>query len=72
MADSTKLVLAFNTADSSVTMTFNEADPDVQASDVQALAQGIIENGSIFVKVPVSAKSAKIVETTETEIPISA
>ncbi len=70
---SAKLVLTFADAGgNSFNMSYNYADTDVTASDVQALATGIITNGSIFEKVPVTAKGAKLLVTTETEFPVSA
>ena len=70
---SAKLVLTFADANSKdVKMTYSHADSEVEASNVRAAVQAIITNGSIFSAVPVSAKSAKIVITTENEIPLSA
>ena len=68
-----KLVLTFADANSkNVRMSYNHADTEVEASDVRTAVQTIITNGSIFSTVPVSAKSAKIVITTENEISLSA
>ena len=70
---SAKLVLTFIDANSkNVKMSYSRADSEVEASDVRTAVQAIITNGSIFSSVPVSAKSAKIVITTENEIPLSA
>ena len=70
---SAKLVLTFADASSnSVKMTYSHADPEVEASDVSTAIQAIITNGSIFAAVPVTAKSAKIITTTETAYDLSA
>lgn len=73
MAAGTKLVLTFeNASGSSVSMSYNYADSSADVADVKALVNGIIANGSIFVNVPVTAKGAKRVTTTETEYDLSA
>ena len=67
---SAKLVLTFADANSKdVKMTYSHSDSEV---DVRAAVQAIITNGSIFSAVPVSAKSAKLVITTESDIELSA
>lgn len=72
MADSNKLVLVFNgSTGKETTITFNYADPEVEAADVRALVTGILANGSIFDTVPLSAVSAKLVQTTETVYTLS-
>ena len=66
-----KLVITFADADGkNAKMSYSSAD--AEASDVRAAVQTIITNGSIFATVPVSAKSAKMVITTENEISLSA
>lgn len=71
MAD--RLVLEFYDSErNTVTMTYNYADEEVTTANVRALVNGIISNGSIFQKVPVSAKSAKLVQTTESEFQLGA
>ncbi len=73
MADSTKLVIGFETSTGkSMTLTYNHAKPGATAANVKALMNGIIANGSIFANVPALAKSAKIVTTTESEYDLSA
>ena len=52
-------------------MTYNYADAEAPVSDIKALVNGIVANGSIFTNVPVTAKGAKIVTTTETEVSLS-
>ena len=69
MASGTNLVLVFKDAEeNNVTLNYKYADPQVQASSVKALANGIIANSSIFAVAPVSKKSAKLVTTIETPI----
>ncbi|MBQ6970747.1 MAG: DUF2922 domain-containing protein [Synergistaceae bacterium] len=66
MAAGTKLVLGFeNSSGNAVSMSFNYAKPSATTAQVKALMSGIITNGSIFENVPVTAKSAKTVTTTE-------
>mgnify|MGYP002626953580 CR=1 FL=1 len=68
-----KLALTFADANgSNVKMSYNYAAPEVESSDVNTAVQAIITNGSIFSAVPVSAKSAKLIITTESEIELSA
>lgn len=67
MAASTKIVMEFEAeSGKTVTMSYGYASPSASASDVKALVTGLITNGSIFLDPPVSAKSAKLVKTTET------
>ncbi len=73
MAESTKLVLGFqNASGTSMTLSYNHAKASATTAQVKALMNGIIANGSIFANVPATAKSAKIVETTESEYDLSA
>ena len=73
MAESTKLVFGFETSTGkSMTLSYNYAKPAASAANVKALANGIIANGSIFANVPVTAKSAKNVTTSEHEYDLSA
>lgn len=66
-----KLQFSFTDSEGkSTTQSFSNADPSVEASDVKALAAAIITNGSIYKAVPVAVKSAKLIQTTETEIDI--
>ena len=67
----TKLSMTFTTADGTTTISYNYADPNVSVQNVNALMAGIITNGSIFAKVPLAAKSAKIVTTQTTDVNIS-
>ena len=68
-----KLVLTFLDAESkNMKLSYSQMDNEAEASDVRAAVQTIITNGSIFATVPVSAKSAKMVITTENEISLSA
>lgn len=69
---SARLVLTFADASGNdVVFSYPYADTEVEASDVQDAMQAFITNGSIFSKVPVVAKSAKLVVTQETDIPLS-
>ena len=73
MAAGTKLVCTFETGDDKTTsMTFNYADPGATLSEVKALMNAIVTNGVIFANVPVTAKSAKNVTTSEHEYDLSA
>lgn len=73
MAESTKLVLGFqNASGTSMTLSYNHADSSATLANVKALMNGIIANGSIFANIPATAKSAKIVTTTESEYDLSA
>ena len=73
MAAGTKLVLTFGTSgDDNATFTYSYAKPGAGAAAVKALMNGMIANGSIFGKVPVTAKSAKEVTTSETVYDLSA
>ena len=67
-----KLILTFADANgSNVKMSYSHANAEVEASDVRTAVQTIITNGSIFSAVPVSAKSATLSVTTDTEIALS-
>lgn len=69
----TKLVLTFAGSNgTTATHNFNYADPEATTASVKALVNGIIANGSIYANVPVTAKSAKVVTTTETAYDLSA
>ncbi|MBQ7170348.1 MAG: DUF2922 domain-containing protein [Synergistaceae bacterium] len=73
MAAGTKLVCTFETSDDKTTsMTFSYADPGATSTEVKALMNAIITNGVIFASVPVTAKSAKTVTTSENEYDLSA
>ena len=59
-----KLSLTYKDSDyNNMTMSYNYADPDVTTAAVQALATGIITNGSIFDKTPIAAVKAEIIQT---------
>ncbi len=73
MASGVKLVLGFETAEGkSMKLTYNHANPSATTAQVKALLNGIITNGSIFAAVPVTAKSATQVTTSESEYDLSA
>ena len=66
MAEGTRLVLGFETnTGSNVVFTYSYAKPSATLANVKALMNGIIANGSIFTKVPATAKSAKTITTSE-------
>ena len=68
----TKLVIDPADANNETTKySYNYADGEVTTSRVKSLVTALITNGSIFEKVPVAAKSAKLVVTTETEVDIT-
>ena len=69
MTDRTKLVLTFADANyREIVFIFDYADSHTDTSNIRALVDGIIENGSIFKVIPVIAKSAKFVSITDTKI----
>ena len=73
MAAGTKLVTTFlNAEGKTVSFTHNYAASDAEATDIRAFVAGMITNGAIFENVPVTAKGAKLVTTTEQEIALSA
>ena len=73
MAAGTKLVCTFETNNGGTTsFTFNYAKVNATLANVKTLLSAITTNGAIFSNAPVTAKSAKIVTTTETEYDLSA
>lgn len=72
MAATTKLVMTFTgTNNNDVTLSYNYAKSDASTANIKSLIQGIITNGSIFSNPPVSAKEAKLITTTETEVDLN-
>ena len=72
MAAGVKLVCTFVTSNGGTEVfTFNYAEPGARTSDVKALMNAIIANGEIFAKVPVAAKDARTVTTSENEYNLS-
>ena len=72
MAEGTKLVLEFQDANGkNIFFMFNYAKPSTSLANINSLMQAIINNGSIFKRVPVTAKSAKTVTTSENTYDIS-
>lgn len=66
MAAGSILKIVYNTTDgNTVTHSWRYANADATQNNVTSLINTTITNGSIFAKVPVSAKSAQIVVTTE-------
>ena len=73
MTESSKLKLVFkNAGGEDVNFTFSSADKNVESSDVRALMNGMITNGTIYTNVPVAISSATMITTTETEINVNA
>ena len=72
MAAGTRLVLEFADADgNSLFFSFPYADAHVDTASLKEAMNSFIDNGSIFIKPPVSIKSAKAVITTESEFVLS-
>lgn len=72
MAITTKLSITYNTnSGTTTTHSYKYANADVTSALVQALVTATLTNASLFYIQPVSAKSAKLVETEETEITLS-
>ena len=73
MAAGTKLVCTFSTSgDKTTSFTFNYAKSNATISNVKALMNAIVANGEIYVNVPLTAKSAKTVTTSENVYDLSA
>ena len=73
MALGTKFIATFLDANGDdVVFVFDYADRSADETDVKNFMAGVITNGSIFQNVPVTAKSAKMVTTTETAYDLSA
>ena len=71
MASGVKLVLKFEDSNGKdVIFSFPYANPSASRTQVKALMNGIITNGSIFEHVPVEKKSAKLVTTTQTAVDV--
>ena len=72
MSSTARLILTFaSAAGEDVKFSYSHANTEAQEADVQALAAGLIANGSIFQVPPVTAKSAKIIITTEEDISLN-
>ena len=71
MAVVNKLSISFVTETGTTSMNFKYVKSNVTAANVKALISAIIANNSIYVKQPLAAKSAKLVQTDETAIDIS-
>ena len=72
MAVSTKLSLNFYKADDkTMNLSYKYARQDPSNANIKALMEGIVTNGTIFKKVPVSLKSAQIITTETTEVDLS-
>ena len=68
MATTAKLILNFADAnDNDIFFVYDYAYGEVSSSTVKQAMNTIIANGSIFLSVPVSIKTAKIVASEETE-----
>lgn len=72
MADSTKLVMTFLSADGkNLQFSYKYANDEASNATINALMNGIITNGAIFARVPAAKKSAKVVITNEQDVEIS-
>lgn len=52
--------------------TYKYAKASMTEQQAQALASGLVTNGSIFKKVPLSVKSIKLIETETTDFDVPA
>ncbi|MBQ3347453.1 MAG: DUF2922 family protein [Synergistaceae bacterium] len=72
MASGNQLILEFeNSNGEPIVFRFNYAKQSASLANINALMQAIIDNGSIFKDVPVTAKSAKTIFTTENNYNLS-
>lgn len=71
MATVNTLVMEFEGTGSTVKFSYKYADPTITSQEVSALMQLMIANGDIFENPPLTAKSAKLVATTESSYVIS-
>lgn len=72
MAVSYKLAYVFEGSNGKdLNISYNYADPEVESTDVIALANGIIENRVIFTNAPVAVKSAKLIATETTSFNVN-
>ena len=70
----TKTTARFGFRDSlgtSLSKTFAEINPSVQAAKLQALSAGIVANKEIYPVQPATATKIELISTTTTEIPLS-
>ena len=73
MAEGTKLVLVFDTAEEkTATFTFNYAKPSATAAQVKSLMSAMISNRAIYENEPSAMRSAKTITTSETVYDLSA
>lgn len=73
MATTTKLQLTFlDSEGTSITHSYNYADPEASTSSIQNFANVILTNKAVFTKQPQTLKSGKIVTTETTDIEFSA
>lgn len=71
MASTTKLELTFGTMSGEKKWTFNYFDDETPASEVKALMNGMITNGSIYTYPPLTKVKAQKVVTTQTVYDLS-
>lgn len=71
MASGVALKMKFGTMRGTKTWTFNNAATAATTQQVKALAQAMIDNGSIYENVPVEVISAIRVTTSESEYDLS-
>ncbi|MBQ9222101.1 DUF2922 domain-containing protein [Succinivibrio sp.] len=73
MAEDTRLILTFQTAEEKITtFTFNYAKPSATQAQVKNLMDTMIANKSIFETEPTAKISAKTITTSETVYDLSA
>lgn len=71
MAVGNTLVLKFGTASGERTFSFKYGNASARASDIKALMNAMITNGSIYKTPPLTIVSAKVQVVTETEFDLS-
>lgn len=71
MAAGASLKITYNTSDGTTIHTWKYADSDATQTDVQNLVTVTLTNATMFRRVPLSVKEAKMVVTTETPITVS-
>lgn len=71
MATTSTLQLTFGTASGNKTWKFKYVDSSASTANIKAVAQAMIDNGSVFPNPPLTIGSGKIVTTEETNIDLS-
>lgn len=68
---SSKIVIDFAGQNGDTRFTYGYAKPDTTLAAMKALVNGLIANNTLFENPPITAKSAKIVTTTEDNYDLS-